>query len=273
MREYKVKTIRALERGLDVLEYMHQVRSATLHELHQATELPKATLIRIVVTLEKQGLIWQRLADGAYIASHSITSRMQHINSENYIVEAASPVLSRLCEKVQWPSVLSVPRLDHMAVVETNTSQSYFSHILKSQMNFRINMLKSASGRAYFAFCSEPEREAILQRLRASKDPGNYIARNRELIDKLVKETTRCGYGYRTEDFGGDLNEPRRVVDDGRLSIAVPVWCNGEVLAVINLTWKREVKTLEKIVEDHLADLINAADEITTTLQLSHTVT
>jgi len=110
MREYKVKTIRALERGLEVLEYMHQVRSVTLHELFLATGLPKATLTRIVATLEKRGLVWQRLADGAYISSHSISSRMQHLNSESYVAEAAAPVLSRLCEKVKWPSVLSMPR-------------------------------------------------------------------------------------------------------------------------------------------------------------------
>lgn len=269
MKEYKIKTIRALERGLDVLEYMHNVRSTTLHELHQATGLPKATLIRIIATFEKRGIIWQRLTDKAYIASHSISSRMQYINNESYIVEAASPILSRLCEKCQWPSVLSVPRLDHMAVIETNTAQSYFSHILEGQLDFRINMLKSASGRAYLAFCSEPERKAILQRLKASKDPGNYITNNSEMIYQLLEETRRLGYGQRADDFGGNMNVPRSKSDDGRLTIAVPVWSNSEVIAVINITWNRKVMTLDKIVEKHLTDLTNAASEISTALQMS----
>lgn len=269
MREYKVKTIRALERGLDVLAYMHHARAATLHELHQATELPKATLTRIISTLEKRGLIWQRLADGAYIASNSIFSGMQQVSNESYIIEAASPVLSRLCDKIKWPSVLSVPRLDHMAVVETNTSKSYFSHILKGQLNFRINMLKSASGRAYLAFCTEPEREAILQRLRDSKEPGNFISRNNKLVNNLIKETQLLGYGLRTDDFGGDLNEPRNMMDDKRLSIAVPIQDGKDVIAVINITWNREVRSLDEIIEDHLTDLLKASKEISDTLQMN----
>ena len=67
MLEQKVKSVRALERGLDVLLEIQQRRASSLHELHQALGLPKATLLRMLVTLGSKGLIWQRLADGAYL--------------------------------------------------------------------------------------------------------------------------------------------------------------------------------------------------------------
>ncbi|OZA20274.1 MAG: hypothetical protein B7X90_06445 [Novosphingobium sp. 17-62-19] len=67
MLERRVKTVRALERGLDVLIEVQTRKAASLHELHQATGLPKATLLRMLVTLGQKGLVWQRLADGAYL--------------------------------------------------------------------------------------------------------------------------------------------------------------------------------------------------------------
>ncbi|MDO8654921.1 MAG: helix-turn-helix domain-containing protein, partial [bacterium] len=91
MRDYKVKTIRALDRGLEVLDFLHKARSASLHDLFLATGLPKATLTRIVVTLEKRGLVWQRIEDGAYMSSHTFQPRPSQLNDENFLVEMASP--------------------------------------------------------------------------------------------------------------------------------------------------------------------------------------
>ena len=43
-----VKSIRALDRGLKIIELIAARSSASLHELHLATGLPKATLLRIL---------------------------------------------------------------------------------------------------------------------------------------------------------------------------------------------------------------------------------
>ena len=69
-------------------------------------------------------MVWQRLADGAYLASHTLQPRAPQLSDENYLVEVASPVMERLCRKVNWPSVLAVPRLDCMEVIETNRPKS-----------------------------------------------------------------------------------------------------------------------------------------------------
>src|SRR5690606_35981650 len=129
MRDYKVKTIRALDRGLEVLEALHEFRNASLHDLHLATGLPKATLTRILATLEARGLVWQRLADGAFMASHTYQRRPAQINDENFLMQVASLVMVRLGQAVCWPSSLAVRRLEHMKVIETNSPKSYFSYI------------------------------------------------------------------------------------------------------------------------------------------------
>jgi len=262
MRVYKVKTIRSLQRGLEVLSYLQSSRAASLHDLYRVTGLPKATLTRIIATLERQGLIWQRLADGAFLASHTLHEREPRLSDEDYLVEVASKVLEKLCRKVGWPSVLSVPRLNHMEVIETNRPKSYFHHLVLGPIGFRINMLRSASGRAYLAFCNQSERRAILERLTNSSDPGNFLARKPSLVEWILAETRDLGYGTRYSDFGGDYNEPRKVVDDGHNSIAVPVFVGQEVIAVVNLTWVNRVTTVEKVVKAHLSSLQEAVAQI-----------
>jgi IclR family mhp operon transcriptional activator len=266
MREYKVKTIRALDRGLEVLECLHKARSASLHDLFLATGLPKATLTRVVVTLEKRGLVWQRVEDGAYMSSHTFQPRPSQMNDENFLVETASPVMERLCKKVNWPSILAVPRLDYMEVIETNRPKSYFSHIPIGPIGFKINMLRSASGRAYLAFCSESERAAVLQRLVASEDPGNFLAHRPSMIKKIISDTQKLGYGVRATDFGGHFDKTRRESDDSRDSIAVPIWAGTEVIAVINLTWMHKAASVDQIVKSHLSAVKDASQEITAKL-------
>jgi IclR family mhp operon transcriptional activator len=267
MRAYKVKTIRALDRGLQVLEYLHRSRAASLHDLHLASGLPKATLTRVLATLQARGLIWQRLADGAFMASHTFQPRSPQVYDESLLLELASPILERLCRKVNWPSILAVSRLDHMEVIETNRPQSYFSHISVGPIGFRVNMLRSAAGRAYLAFCGENERRAVLQRLAASDQPGDLMARKPRTVERLLAETRALGYGVRTADFGGHYNLTRREWNDGRSSFAVPIWAAGEVMAVVNLTWIDKVVALERVVQTCLPQLRTAASDISDTLE------
>lgn len=261
MRSYKVKPIHALARGLVVLQTLQKMHAASLHDLHLATGLPKSTLTRILYTLHLQGLVWQRMADGAYLASHGLQQRAQ-IDDAAWLVEIASPVLQRLCQQTSWPSVLSVPRLDYMEVIETNSSHAYFDLIRRRPIGYRLNYLRSASGRTYLAFCSDQEREAVLRRLREAGVPGNEKAHDEAFVRELVASGRRNGYGLRVPDFGGHYAKTRKDADDGRHSMAMPIRLDGQVLACMNLTWRVRVASVAKMVESHLGQLRAAVQEV-----------
>ena len=61
-----MKTIDALSRGLDVLRGLEERRGQSLAELHRATGIPKASLLRILETLEQSGFAWRAIGDGRY---------------------------------------------------------------------------------------------------------------------------------------------------------------------------------------------------------------
>jgi IclR family transcriptional regulator, mhp operon transcriptional activator len=261
MRHYKVKPIQSLERGLHVLAKLREMRAASLHDLHRATGIPKPTLTRILYTLYRQGLVWQRMADGAFLPSHLMLQRGR-LDDTAWLVEIASPVLERLCERVMWPSVLSVPRLDHMEVVETNSPRAYFDELPAGPIGFRANLLRSASGRAYLAFCPDAEREAVLRRLRDRDVVGHELAHDPVAVRRIVAATRRRGYSVRAPDFGGHYSKTRRELDDGRSSIAMPVRSGGHVLACVNLTWRRKALTLTHVVDRYAGDLRTAVTTI-----------
>ncbi|MGY1807976.1 helix-turn-helix domain-containing protein [Blastococcus sp. SYSU D00669] len=253
-RDYRVRSIDSLSRGLHVLQVLQEVRAASLHDLHVTTGISKPTLIRILKTAHNHGLVWQRMVDGAFLPSHTLQRRAE-TDDEAWLVEIGSPVLEELSSRVRWPSVLSVPRLDHMETLETNSSRTYFDALPPRPHGYRVNMLGSASGRAYLSFCPDPEFEAVLARLRHREGRAYRLAHDDAAVRRLVATTRRRGYAVRAPDFGGDHDRPRSEVDDGRESIAMPIRLGGRVVGCINLTWRRRIVSLTGMVQLHLEDL------------------
>lgn len=261
MRDYQVKRIEALSRGFTVLQTLTDMGAASLHDLHRETGIAKATLTRILKTAHDHGLIWQRLADGAFLPSR-VAARRVGEDDTAWLVELASPVMEELVRSVQWPSVIAVPRLDYMEVMETNSSRAYFDDIPYGPTRYRANYLRSSVGRAYLAFCPTDEREAVVRRLRERNGEGDRLAFDTRALERLITSARQLGYATRAEDFGGHGDKPRTEQDDGRDSIAMPIRLHGQVLATINLTWRRKLVSQRDVVTQHLADLRECVTEI-----------
>lgn len=262
MPETQVKTIRALARGIEVLQILQRQGPMQLHDLHLTSGIPKATLLRILKTLIEQGAVFQRMFDGAYMPSYSLVEMAGLMDREQGLVEAAAPVLEKLTEEIEWPSVLAVPRPTHMEVLESNVGRSYFDHIQLGPIGFQVNMLRSASGRSFISACEPAVRDMVLSTLRKSERKGDRMARSAAYLDRMLSETQTQGYGLRDPDFGGDYDEPRDVVDDGRDSIAVAIRLDRHVPGSVNITWSKRAFLRDVAVPKFLGPAQRAADEI-----------
>lgn len=248
--DHKVKSVRALERGLDVLLEVQRRRAASLHELHEALGLPKATLLRMLVTLGGRGLVWQRLADGAYVQSAN-TATHGRFDAPEKIAEIASPHLATLSSIVAWPSVIAIPRLDHVEIIETNSPLLRLDAATLGPVGSKLSYIHTATGRAYLAACEEAERAAILARLR----PGKDAAEGDRLIEEIVRGIRERGYSLR-EPFHpwADRNQ-QAVRRDGRRSMGVAVMVGAQPVASINITWLERRVDTPSIVARHLGAL------------------
>lgn len=270
----RVETIKGLERGLHVLQVLQSEQISSLHGLHIATTISKPSLLRILNTLERAGLVTRRLADGHYRLS-AFSDVVRRRDRYDRVAEAAAPVLIRLCEKVKWPSDLFVPAGDHMEKRES--SRAYSPFVLPSnrdeQVGRRVGWLMTGVGRAYLAWCPQKEREEILRRLRKSDNPQNRLAHDPKRLDKILTETRRRGYATRDPSFtgggygyfaGGYDGPPR---DDGLAAIVVALSDGARVHGSINILWIKTAFTVEDFAARHLADLQAAAREIVNSLR------
>jgi IclR family transcriptional regulator, mhp operon transcriptional activator len=264
----KSETIRGLERGLQVLNVLQSNPISSLHDIHLATSLSKPSLLRILNTLERAGVVSRRLADGRYRIS-AFTRMAGRRDRYDRVAEAAAPILDRLCRKVLWPSDLMVPAGDHMERRETSQAHTPFYFIntaSRTRVGQSVNWLLSGVGRAYLAFCPEQERNDILQLLRSSDKPKDRLARDPKRLDRILAETRARGYGTRDPIFtGGNFGIPP--FDDGLAAIAVPLLDRTRVHGSINILWIKSAFTIEQFADRHLSDLRAAAAEIVSSLQ------
>jgi len=250
------KRVEGLARGLAVLKAVCARPGASLHDLHAATGVPKATLLRSLRTLQDGGFLVRRLADGGYLPVGGI-AEPEPAAHWLPLTEAARPALEALAQAIAWPTDLGVRDGTAMVVLESNRRLSSI-RVNRQALGARPHMLWSAMGRAYLAFCPAAEREEILGALRASSAAEDRAARNTRRVEKMLAETRAKGYGVRDAGYGVlDLGAAHRVS-----AIAVPVRVGTRVLACINCVWLAEVLDEAAVVEAHLPALEAAAAAI-----------
>ena len=262
----RVDTIRGLERGLQVLKVLQSEPVLSLHDIHLATAISKPSVLRILNTLERAGLVARRLADGRYRLS-VFTGVVRKRDRYDRVAEAAAPVLAELCRKVKWPSDLFVPAGDHMERRETSKPHSPF--VLPGypgQLGAGVGWLMTGVGRAYLAWCPEKEREEILKRLRKSNDPEDWLARDPKKLERIFSETRRRGYATRDPSYVGGRYGGTSL-DDGAAAIAVALSDDKRVHGSINFRWIKTAFTVGEFAARHLTDLQDAAREIVSSLQ------
>lgn len=257
-----MKTIRVISRAVAVLRALEQSPGQSLASLADATKLPKASLLRVLATLELEGLVWRAIGDGLYRNRVSITelsaSHLQH----HRLAELAAPVLQDLQRRIVWPSDLAVRQDFAMAMVETSRRVSSLS-LVREALGFRVDMLMSAVGRAYLAFCPEDESREIVEHLRAHpEDCINPQRISAAGVQRMLEETRLQGYGVRDPRFGGS-HRTIKEFDDGLSAIAVPILAeDGRVLGCVTIVWLRRFKLEREIVRNHLPQLRAAARKI-----------
>ncbi len=226
----------------------------SLNELHNRTGLPKATLLRILLTLSKGGVVWQRIADGAYVAG-AVKFGGQSPDINDKLAEISSPFLAELSTRVMWPSVIAVPRLDYIEVIETNGPIVRLDSAILGPVGLKLSYIHTATGRAYLAACDPIERDAIIERVR----PDVADPEGEELLRSLIAETQRRGYSTRDPLHPWADRTRQLVRSDGRRSLAVAVRAQGHAVATLNLTWPMGRTTLAEVVNLHLSTMQSTA--------------
>ena len=257
-----VKSIRSLERGINVLKSLHDMGPASLHEIHLKTELSKPTLLRILKTLAECGMVRQGMSDSKYRNAIGLRTLSSNLNFQDRVSEGTGPVLESLRQKIKWPSdlfMLDQNAGDMMKLIETSRASSPYQ-LQIDPIGLLVNMTKSAVGRAYLAFCTDEIRESLFQKIKASKNPYHLQSQDFKSLESELEKIRETGVAHREFGFtGGEDNYFG--FDDELLAMAMPIMNEVDVLGCITIMWRRASHTEEEFMAMYFDDLKQAATQ------------
>lgn len=257
-----VKTIEGLRRGLEVIRALKNSSAASLSELHRHTRLPKATLLRILKTLMEEGWVERHEVEQRYFLRSEAGDSYAPNDWRAQLSLICAPYRAALQKQIPWPVEIAVRDGTSMLILDPRRPINGLAANYRA-LGIRPLMLISSLGRCYLAFCDEEERQEILAKLARSTQLVNRVASQPEAVHRFVSDARRSGYAKRdASEVEGD--SPERFE-----AIAVPIFCNGRVVATLACAWLYRITDEREIVKAHLKRLQDTSLAIQNQLQAS----
>jgi IclR family transcriptional regulator, mhp operon transcriptional activator len=248
--------ISALQRGLLVLEAVHRAGALSFTELQLETALPKATLARLLHTLVDSGWLRRQGARGRYVCETAPTLPPEQRQPITQLMPSAQPVCAALQRAVPWPINLGIRDGISMRIVDLPDTPGLGLAANFRQLGFKPPMLRSALGLCYLAFCPAAEADTVLQQLQRSRDEFDQAVLRSGKLPQRLKDIRQQGYALR--DFS--MLAPDSAERYG--AVAVPVIASGQVRACLSCSWLLQISAAERVVQQYLPALQNAAGEL-----------
>jgi IclR family transcriptional regulator, mhp operon transcriptional activator len=250
--------IRAITRGLSVLQAINRGGSITMMEIARSGRVPYPTACRIVQTLVHQGMIEREPARKRYRATALVQSLASGYQDESQLVEIASPHINALCDKLLWPIAIT-SRVGAQMMVRDSTHTKTSLTLNNYYPGFTLPIMECSSGKAYMAFCSEAERQHLLEGLQTIEGAAEQMALLLLSNDNLLRDVRQNGYA--TQSRNAYTANPGKTS-----SISVPLFRSDEVVGAIVVIFFAVAMPMEQAIERFLAPLKATANAISAEL-------
>ena len=227
MAKATYRPIEALERGLTVLEQIGE-HGTSPAELSDATGINRATIYRILHTLETLGYLTISATDHRYRLARRVRLLSDGYTETAWITQIGIPALGRLFQRVNWPGNLATYNGQGMLVRE---STHRFSPLMTHRnMVGRVLPLTSAMGQAFVAFTGAEAAEILVAKFIADRPD-----------DERATREWFCRHLTQVRERG--MATIRSSQEAGIGAIAMPVMIDGTARAAVNV-----------IVPDHVIE-------------------
>lgn len=244
------KPVRALERGLTILEVVNERDGAKTQDIADLSGLSRPTAFRLLETLQSMGFVTQSTSSGGWhptLACHVLSSGFV---DKSWIGQIAMPEMIKLGRRVLWPIDLVTLDQDSMLIRETTHKTSPFSFDA-GMVGKHVPLLHTAGGHAYLANCPIKERDVIIEMLRKTDKPEHAIVHDPRMLAAIIERTQDRGYGIRTEGFRNHTH-----------SVAMPIWNGQRVLGCLSVICLKSAISFEDMVRRFTPGLRRTCDRI-----------
>lgn len=201
--------IKSLKKALRAITFLNQQGDATVTQVAQGIEVPRATAYRLLQTLASEGYV-DKLPSGDIYRLTSLVRRLAAgFQDADLLIEIARPLLAETQRELGWSLALATPR-GHEMVVRLNTDHDSPLVLTRHKIGDTIPVLLSTAGYSYLAHCTLAERESIISAGLQNADPQAPVRFERPQITQLVEGVLAQGFCHLEFDHRreGNLGVP-----------------------------------------------------------------
>ncbi|MCC6006564.1 MAG: helix-turn-helix domain-containing protein [Rhodobacteraceae bacterium] len=219
-------SVRALGRGLAILEEVNRSGGIPAGTIAARLGLPRPTVYRLLETLEGLGYVARSASDSRFRVTLRARALGAGYDDGTRMAALAGPVLADVGRALVWPVDLCSFADGHMVVRETTHPRSPLS-VDRNMIGASLPLLRSASGRAWLAFTPAPAREAALALLTARAAPEDSPYAEPGVLGPLLARCRAEGVGMRL----GEAFMPHTS------SFAAPILTEDGVAGCVSIIW------------------------------------
>lgn len=230
------KPVRALERGLRILEVVNERDGVKTQEIADLIGLSRPTVFRLLETLQGMGFVSQSTSGTKWHPTLSCHLLSSGFVDKSWVSQIAMPEMIELGRRILWPIDLVTIDEGAMLIRETTHKVSPFSFD-SGMVGKHVPLLHTAGGHAYIANCPDDEREVIFEMLRKSGKAEHALIHDPRMIAQIIERTRTRGFGFRTEGYRNHTH-----------SVAMPVLHEGRVLACLSVICLKSAISFDDMV-------------------------
>lgn len=193
------ETGNAVARALAILETLvRENRALTVAQLSSDLSIPRATIFRIMKTLEVCGYVTNVDGKGGYVSGARVLGLGYFTDYLRKVRQLASPILFDLAKDSGFTVQLGALFEYEIMYIDQIQSSEGLSVVMPSERPFPVNL--SAGGKAIVAHLPSDRLDELLRFARFAKNTPNTIVDKTQFRQELrrVKEQ---GFAYDNEEF------------------------------------------------------------------------
>jgi IclR family transcriptional regulator, mhp operon transcriptional activator len=259
--ESKSSPVRALSRGLAVLQAINRGPSLTMMEIARAAQVPYPTASRLVQTLLLEGLVEQEPDRKRYRPTALVQTLSNGYMGDAHMTRLARQHIVALTRRLKWPITLT-SRVGHSIVIRDSTHSLTTLTFNAYYPGYAMPVLESAAGVAILSFMNDVERAELfssMERLPAVVDNPVY---DLFLHEGLAEETRERGYAVRA--FNMFTANPGKTS-----SIAVPILQDGQPVGALTLAFFANAVRMQDAEREFPPHMVETAALIAADLRTS----
>jgi DNA-binding IclR family transcriptional regulator len=190
--------LKVVAKTFHLVEAMSKARSGIrLSELARKLGQPKATVFRILYTLQELGYVQQDPGTEMYRLSERI-GRFTHGDAREMIIGAARPLMGHLLSRFE--QTVNLGMMEHDKVIYVEIKEGLRSIRMAATVNTYAPLHSTALGKSLLAFLDPHEAEAILKKGLLTRFTEKTITELPQMMSHL-KQVRKQGFAVDNEEM------------------------------------------------------------------------